>query len=105
MLLAQLSDGAIVELIFGCLTVMGAAGGSYLATRITLAQLVAEVSSLKAWIKTIADGERNIDGKIETRLNTHDETIEEHHRRISYLELEHARFKPFCEERHREQGS
>src|SRR5271157_897909 len=96
--LAQLSDNAIMSIVFGTLTVLGAAGSSYLATRILLATLVAKVDSLSAWLEKVSEGKTERMGRVETRLDRHDTELSSHHQRITHIELEHARFRPRREE-------
>jgi hypothetical protein len=89
MMLCQI-DQTVVEIVFGCLTVLGAAGGSYLATRITLATLMARVDSLDKWVRDVADGKTEVHGKLSTRVENHAELIHEHSLRLAQLEREHT---------------
>ena len=74
-LLSDLDPSSVITIIFGSLTILGAAGGSYLATRIAIAQLSAEVISLKEWVKKVDSGDTKALGKIETRLDTVEEEV------------------------------
>jgi hypothetical protein len=87
MLLAQMSDTAIVEIVFGVLTVVGAAGGSWGAVKWSMAALTTEVAGLKMRLDAVADGDTKPIGKIEVRLDGHDTTLVNHDRRLSALEL------------------
>ena len=75
MLFAELDSISVITIIFGVLTIGGAAGGSYLATRIALAQLTADVAGLREWVRKIDGGETRVMGRFETRLDTIEEEI------------------------------
>ena len=98
-LFAEMDPISIITLVFGCLTVVGAGGGSYLAARIALAQLTSKVDALSEWLKKVDSGDTKAIGKIESKLEGHDEKLADHNARLMYLEGEHARFRPQCEAR------
>ena len=91
-LFAEISDTAIVGIVFGCLSVAGAALGSYLATRISLASLTAEVTALRDWLEKVSDGDTKCVGIINSRLEQHAEKLHDHSGRLGQLELEHAAY-------------
>ena len=90
MLLAEISDSAIVGIVFGSLSVAGAALGSYLATRISLAALTAEVNALRGWLEKVSDGDTKCVGQINTRLDNYGDMLHDHSNRLSFIEREHA---------------
>ena len=90
MLLAELSDNAIVGIIFGVLSVVGAAAGSYGAMKWGLATLTAKVDGMNEWLKKVAAGDRKVDGEMQTTLDEHGRMLAKHDERISHLEIEHA---------------
>ncbi len=90
MLFAEITDSAIVGIVFGSLSVAGAALGSYLATRISLASLTTEVASLRAWLEKVSDGDTRCVGEMNTKLDNHENALHDHNLRLSFLEREHA---------------
>lgn len=90
MLIAEISDSAIVGIVFGSLSVAGAALGSYLATRVSLASLTTEVNALRGWLEKVADGDTKCVGQINTRLDNHGDMLHDHSTRLSFLEKECA---------------
>ncbi len=96
MLYAQLSDNAVIGIVFGSLSVVGAAAGSYGAMKWGLATLTAKVDGLNEWLRQVAAGDRKVDGIMQTAIGEHGRTLENHDRRLSHLELEHAARGPHC---------
>ena len=88
MLFCQLDTGA-VEAIGIVVTVGGATLGSYVAVRVGLASLAAEVANLSKWLTKVADGDTKTIGTIQATLADHgrDRRLG---KRLGHLELEHA---------------
>ena len=74
-----MTDSAIVELVVGAVTILGAGAGSFIAVKMGLNTLSIEMRQLSKWVSDIAQGERRLDGEMQA-------SIEENTRRLDRLE-------------------
>jgi hypothetical protein len=91
MLFAEMDATAIATWAGVLITIIGASGGSFLATRICLAALGAKVESLVSEVAKISSGDTGIMGVMRTKIDQHGNEIQELFGRVRTLETEHAR--------------
>ena len=98
MLLAQLDQTALATWAGIAITIVGATGGSFLASRNVLATLCAKVESLVAEVAKISSGDTGIMGVMRTKIDQHGNEIDKHSTeiqelfgRVRTIETEHAR--------------
>jgi hypothetical protein len=91
MLFAEMDSTAIATWAGVIITILGASGGSFLASRIVLATLCAKVESLVGEVAKISSGDTGIMGVMRTKIDQHGNEIQELFGRVRTLETEHAR--------------
>jgi hypothetical protein len=91
MLIADLDPTAVATWAGILVTIAGASGGSFLASRIVLATLCAKVESLVSEVAKIASGDTGMMGIMRTKIDQHGNEIQDIFGRLRRLEEEHAR--------------
>ena len=122
MMIAAFDPSALATWVVGGITVLtmvGLAGlGAYLGsvrsvnairvaivenhgeTMTRLGTLETNMTNMHGWVENIADGNTPHIAEIKARLNEHGQYINDHGRRIGWLEIEHAkRSGSHCEEK------
>jgi hypothetical protein len=91
MLIAELSPEVYATWAGIVVTICGATGGSFLASRIVLATLCAKVEALAGEVSKIASGDTGIMGVLRTKVDQHGNEIQEIFGRLRKVEDDHAR--------------